>query len=1441
MHLFVWGLESVFVQGFIVSFRTSSQTHTPSRSLSLSAPRSPPSTSARLPPLESSTTTLESLSRTLRSYAAPFAPFTGPTSKQGATQSGKSERKSGKGQGQGLKNAPYPPAVRRVEVLGSGYGGGGGTGGGGGGKQEWEREYEEYDERGYGYPASAVASGASSSRVRDVIGVGVGVGGSREVGVGLGRDVGRSVPVPLPVPERQRAWAGEGEGVSRRREAQTETQGARVGGLALSRTLRRGSSPLRPREGEGDDGRDRRGEYGGGERTGEEGDVERVVWARWEVLGRRPLLLIAYARALQVWDTGNLASVAEVLHVDFKRGEAAGEWVGDGSRKVVAVVQAVVSTEGGESPVLSLLLETQDGKGVREGVVVRYSLGEERVLGRVRVEGGVPMAMECGVGGVLVVSTANPAALHILAPGTLKTLHTITSSELALFSTPPFANAQQQSPVGPSSYTSSHSQSYDHSYPGQAQQNRPLYGGGSDGEGGEDQFTSPSERAELPHPVFALSHRLLAYAIPSSSTTSYYTNTTSGGASSTLRRKESSLSSASSGTGSSVPGASPSSYTSQSPFAAVGGLGGIAIPKTQAELGSAALKVGGGLVRGMRWVGGVALEGVRNRIAGEQGSVGVPLGAANGRQVQGHGQGNGSGSGAANGQGGIGSFFSRSAPTGTLLGPAGVSEEEERKRRRFSDIQAGGGHMAPPSTGGSAGSRVGGGKGYFIRVVDLGALLGAIGGMEEEGGLDVDLEVVAEFVGSRSQPIARLGWARDGCSLYVAPRDGYVVKVFRIRPSPSVSVPGSAAPSSPTSQSGGGKGLKRLGGSEVVPLYELRRGRVTAAVIEDVRAAGDGRWTGVVTRNRTLHVFATNPLGGRSSILSHLDGRVRTPEAEGALEGKVELKPVVRLYGSRGGQGEEEGGGRAAMAFVFVEGGVGALPPSLAPVSGVGRKGIPISPTRRGDGSVGSGSSPPLPVSPVRGARGGGAGAGAPRNVQDVLLFDSATGVLHLQRVTVEARAKAEGYGSGIVGAASAAFVGGTSLSLGSLGKSLTSTTTSAIGMAMTAANASGSVSGGSGVGGSGTSVPGMGAAGPLSVSSSVSSSSVHAYMRGRERGAQLREDVYELVGRVGAVSNWDLRKGRGWPEVRKGLLASSPLSERRRGLSVGGSDEWLAQAELSTFHNPRTGRSRSIYLTHQVSFHTLGEDYHALVRKYRLDVDGDKIEVRKEVPIQAFTTVTTSASHPSIVGASGSSESFVEGFSPTRASARGSYPPGAVSSSFDEPLASALQGELEYQPPAAVLPMYPNGVAGSRASAIRNSIPIRRLGDGVSEGLGRIRRGVAVRSPRLASARSGEEYGGAMAEHDVLLEFDEEVDDFMAPRVVNPEGAGLLDEDVVGRVDEEIWAEGWDNQDRMAVEEAEQFHTISTAGYVDEGVVPPPLASPPIPAQKKKGGKRRK
>jgi hypothetical protein len=147
-------------------------------------------------------------------------------------------------------------------------------------------------------------------------------------------------------------------------------------------------------------------------------------------------------------------------------------------------------------------------------------------------------------------------------------------------------------------------------------------------------------------------------------------------------------------------------------------------------------------------------------------------------------------------------------------------------------------------------------------------------------------------------------------------------------------------------------------------------------------------------------------------------------------------------------------------------------------------------------------------------------------------------------------------------------------------------------------------------------------------------------------------------------------------------------------------------------------------------------------------------------------------------------------------------------------------------------------------------------IGDGVSESIGRLRREMTkTRSPQLV-ARSDNSFSGP-----VPLEFDEEDEDFLTldafgtsqddgdhpfPASSQPSrdnanaksGVGsvlitpsqsarqhVIDADVVGMMEEEIGFSGWDPQDRLAIEEAEQYDDITAAGFVEEE----PVYQPPV------------
>lgn len=273
-----------------------------------------------------------------------------------------------------------------------------------------------------------------------------------------------------------------------------------------------------------------------------------------------------------------------------------------------------------------------------------------------------------------------------------------------------------------------------------------------------------------PTPVFALSGRLLAYASPSPHQS---------------RR----ISTSSAGSGPSL------SSTSSSPFGF-----------TQSELGNAAIKVGGSMLSGMKFLGGIAYEAAKNRIA-ESGGVSPSPGTR---------------------------FFSRSAPTDERAFSNTTSDGRPEGKDKDKD------KVVAPHTNPTIES------GYYVTVLDLSPLL------------EVDDKPVkiAEFVTSRSQSVAKLAFSKDGCSLISVPENGQVTRVFRIRPQRA-------------------EGDSKAG--DGVRLYDLRRGR-TSVLVESLESTRDGRWVAIGTRNRTVHVFPTNPFGGRPDVVGHLQGKVKNTE-----------------------------------------------------------------------------------------------------------------------------------------------------------------------------------------------------------------------------------------------------------------------------------------------------------------------------------------------------------------------------------------------------------------------------------------------------------------------------------------------------------------------------------------------------------------------------------
>jgi hypothetical protein len=187
---------------------------------------------------------------------------------------------------------------------------------------------------------------------------------------------------------------------------------------------------------------------------------------------------------------------------------------------------------------------------------------------------------------------------------------------------------------------------------------------------------------------------------------------------------------------------------------------------------------------------------------------------------------------------------------------------------------------------------------------------------------------------------------------------------------------------------------------------------------------------------------------------------------------------------------------------------------------------------------------------------------------------------------------------------------------------------------------------------------------------------------------------------------------------------------------------------------------------------------------------------VRKEVEISAYVA--------------GAGEAFLHG----------SHDTGRISSSFDEPLSSAMASGLEYPSSPPVIPMFPNGTPGS----FKNSIPIQRvaagLSDGMTEGFARVRREIGrVRSPRL------------VAHHDVTvgvpLEFGEDDEEFVLS-YGGDGGTSSRDDggsvsastpssgDTGERKDSQNTWLGWGTVPK-GEDVGEQFQEISVVGFMDE------------------------
>ncbi|KAF8235718.1 hypothetical protein L208DRAFT_1537069 [Tricholoma matsutake] len=256
----------------------------------------------------------------------------------------------------------------------------------------------------------------------------------------------------------------------------------------------------------------------------------------------------------------------------------------------------------------------------------------------------------------------------------------------------------------------------------------------------------PSHRSILlhhPRPVFALSHCLLAYALPASSHSyphSYAHTHASTGSPSTSPL---------------IPHAPPS-----------GGGGrplGLGLPTTQAELGHTALKVGGSVLSGMRTLGGMALSTAKSQVAS---SSSGPT-SRHGHEEAG---------------GGVMHFFWCSAPSEGAIGAAGEREEDSRRERRYSSTSSGMSVLSGPTVTTGVmhlltAIQIPEG-GCWVTVVDL-ALLWS----RRKAGLR-EPEKLAEFLVSKDKHVAGLRLSSDRC--FVVPHDGEVGQMFQLQLGPAV-------------------------------------------------------------------------------------------------------------------------------------------------------------------------------------------------------------------------------------------------------------------------------------------------------------------------------------------------------------------------------------------------------------------------------------------------------------------------------------------------------------------------------------------------------------------------------------------------------------------------------------------------------------------------------
>lgn len=389
---------------------------------------------------------------------------------------------------------------------------------------------------------------------------------------------------------------------------------------------------------------------------------------------------------------------------------------------------------------------------------------------------------------------------------------------------------------------------------------------------------------------------------------------------------------------------------------------------SQADLGTAAAKLGGNVLSGMRSLGGMAFSAAKAGIAS------AAAAAAESNTVKAAG---------ASASSGFSGMFSRSAPAAPGSDTAHIPQDTTAARGGLPSFTL---PLPVQSTG------------CNLTVFDLRPLM-SLGACPDK---------VADFLASKAQCVSNLRFSGDGTSLAVCTQDGHSARIYQLKPTPRSSRSSYTAgdahqpfkddnhPSSRSRMPSRTEGETPL--TAPWHLYSLRRGR-THAVVDGLDWANDGRWFAMGTRKRTIHMFAVNPTGGIPDEASHIGGRVHDSPSQvsdiwttgnnifahvschqPALS--VEMHPITRLRADKTASQDTPA---PALTFTFIRSSESTLPSNLLPLASV-----PFS----------ASSSPSsvhslAPVSPGRQQR-------RPTNYQDVLIFDPVEATLTLRRVFVD-------------------------------------------------------------------------------------------------------------------------------------------------------------------------------------------------------------------------------------------------------------------------------------------------------------------------------------------------------------------------------------------------------------------------------------------------------